>query len=242
MKFQFAPFAIKKLKLLVFGLLLPATGAYAQIPVTDGAALAQQVQQVMAWGNQLRAMSDQYGQLQSVYQSTTGNRGYGNLLNNPRLASFLPREWQSVYSQVTRGLNGLSPGAASLRKAYGSRYDCSEIRDQEARLACEQQVGKPFQDMDLFSSSLALANQRTDQIQGLIGAIQSTDDPKSIAELQARIAGEQASIQNEMVKMQLAIQLAEVQNKVLEQTRRQNALLRLNKLKKEAFDNLRAGR
>ena len=62
-----------------------------------------------------------------------------------------------------------------------------------------------------YNTSVALQSQ----IQGLINEINSTTDPKSIAELQARIAGEQTKVQNAMMQMQLSPQLAEVKNELV---------------------------
>ena len=65
-----------------FGLV---SGAHAQIPVTDVASLTQQIQQVVSWGQQLQQMKSQLQQQQQMYQSMSGGRGLGSLLNNPTL-------------------------------------------------------------------------------------------------------------------------------------------------------------
>ncbi|CCG39522.1 putative type iv secretion system domain protein [Xanthomonas citri pv. mangiferaeindicae LMG 941] len=59
------------------------------------------------------------------------------------------------------------------------------------------------------------AMKRADQIQSLIGQINGTSDPKAIAELQARIAGEQAQVSNEMVKLQLVSMLQQAEEKAI---------------------------
>ena len=76
-------------RLITAAALTAAVGsANAGIPVIDVANLAQAVEQVIAWGQQnaqmveqINQMRNQYAQLQSTYNSMTGNRGLGTLLN-----------------------------------------------------------------------------------------------------------------------------------------------------------------
>ncbi len=154
------------------------------IPVIDASSLAQQIEQVVSWGKQLQAMKQQYDQQLTQYQSMTGQRGFGNALNDPKLRQYLPAEWKNLYDKTTAN--------QPLSQAMGLN------------------LNKHIQAYDI-------ATQEQTQIQGLIDQIQNTNDPKSIAELQARIAGEQAKIQNAVVQLQLSNQLAEIQNKLQKQ-------------------------
>src|SRR4029077_10171623 len=72
----------KSLWALVLGLASVgvATPASAGMPVIDAANLAQAIQQVLSWGQQLQGMTQQYQQLQSTYSSLTGPRGMQALL------------------------------------------------------------------------------------------------------------------------------------------------------------------
>ena len=79
----------KAVWVLVLGLgsLGAAAPASAGMPVIDVANLAQAIQQVLSWGQQLQGMTQQYNelvqsyqQLQSTYDSLTGPRGMQNLL------------------------------------------------------------------------------------------------------------------------------------------------------------------
>lgn len=211
-----------------------AAPAHAQIPVTDGQSLIQQIQQVVSWASQLKAMADQYHQLENQYKSLTGNRGYGNIYNDPNLRQYLPPDWQSVYGQLrAHGTDAISTGARAFREQIGDTRSCNLIADTNARMSCQQAISAPYQTYDVFQQALQVANQKPQQIQRLIDAIQSTDDPKAIAELQARIAGEQATIQNEMLKAQLSIQLAQVQNNLAQEQAERD---RLNSLRKEGVE------
>lgn len=191
----------------------------AQIPVTDAANIAQQVKQVLSWKQQLEAMADQYNQQIEQFNSMTGNRGYGELLNDPQMREYLPEEWQEVYNDIySEGLEGMSEGAKAIREQYGSTYDCSNYNENTTeRRICEAQLSKNYQDADIFTTALNAANQRTEIISSLQSEISRTNDPKSIAELQARIQTEQANLQNEMNKMQIALKLADIQNEIIQQ-------------------------
>lgn len=226
-------------KVVFAALALAVTPVRAQIPVTDGANLMQQIQQVLSWVQQLKAMADQYQQLQGQYNAMTGNRGYGNLFNNPQLQQYLPANWQQVYGQLrTQGLDGLSGGAQVFRQQIGDNRSCSMLADTQARMSCNQAIASPYQTYDVFQSALNVANQKPQQIQSLISQIQTTDDPKAIAELQARIAGEQAAMQNEMLKVQLSVQLAEAQNRLAKDQAERDRLGVISKGALGAFDRV----
>ncbi|MPN49131.1 Type IV secretion system protein virB5 [bioreactor metagenome] len=51
--------------------------------------------------------------------------------------------------------------------------------------------------------------------------INDTPDPKAIAELQGRIAAEQAMIQNEQTKLQLYAMVAQAEDKIQQQQQRE---------------------
>ena len=84
---------------------------------------------------------------------------------------------------------------------------------------CQAEAKKHYIDRDNYETAYDTATTEQTQIQGLIDQISNTDDPKAIAELQARMAGEQAKIQNTVVQLQLSTQLAEIQNKLLQQAK-----------------------
>src|SRR5690606_22269497 len=78
-------------------------------------------------------------------------------------------------------------------------------------------LAKVAQDKANALQAFDTASQRWDQIQGLMSQINSTTDPKAIAELQARINSEQAAIQNEQTKLQMFQMLAQVEQQLIEQ-------------------------
>ena len=190
------------------------------IPVYDGANFANMLQQLNAWQQQLQAMQQQYNQLQSQYQALTGARGYGNLLTNPNLQQYLPSNLQSVYQQMASG--NLTAGAQALRN-QNRIYNCEGMTGT-SYTACQASLAKNYQDQDLFTQAYQSAQAQDQIIANLQQQINLTQDPKAIAELQARIATETANQQNAMLKAQLAMKLAEIQNSVAEQQARERWL------------------
>ncbi len=72
------------------------------------------------------------------------------------------------------------------------------------------------------------AHQRLNQIEGLMDQIDQTQDQKSIQELQARLAGEQAAIQNETTKLQLIAQLQSAEQRLVDEQKREMSRRILN--------------
>lgn len=191
----------RKVALFVCTLAL-AGSANAQIPVTDVASLNQQIQQVVSWAQQLKAMSDQFEQARQQYTALTGNRGYGQLLNDPRLQQYFA--------------GNETPSSQQLRQRYGGNT-CQYLSSTDAIQYCQNAANQPYLDYDQVGRALAIANQKPQQIQSLIDQISTTDDPKAIAELQARIAGEQAAMQNENIRLQLTLQQMQIQNQLIKE-------------------------
>jgi type IV secretion system protein VirB5 len=69
---------------------------------------------------------------------------------------------------------------------------------------------------------------RMKQVDNLMAEIKNTSDPKGISELQARIAIEQAYIQNEMTKLQLVGQLQRAEQQLIEHQKYQMSRRILN--------------
>lgn len=182
--------------------------AYAAgIPVIDAANLVNTLENIEKWKLQLTAMKDQFDQQVQQFQALTGNRGFGTLLNDPVLKKYLPDDWKDVYNQA------LSPALEHPAICVG--YAGVEFT------RCETQAKKNYQDQMGFESAYNTSVSLQNQIQGLIDGISTTTDPKDIAELQARIAGEQTKVQNAMMQMQLSTQLAEIKNKLVIQQQKE---------------------
>lgn len=207
-------------------LVLISSQALAQIPVTDGAAIKtsvqQQVETMAKWKLQYDQMVSQIDQMKQEYQSITGVRGLGDVLNNPALRDYLPEDWQGVYDSVkSGGYAGLS-GRAGQVYNDNKIYDiCVNHTDAQSRISCEAQAVKGAQDKAFALDAYDKAKERLGQIDALMQEINRTRDPKSIAELQGRIAAEQALIQNEQTKLQMYSMVASAEDRLQQQRQRE---------------------
>lgn len=199
---------------LLVGLSL-SFGAGAQIPVTDVALNTQtQTNQQMNFAKfveQVTQLKSQLEQAKQQYEALTGTRGLGDLFNNPALRQYLPQDWTGLYDAVQGGdVAGISGKVQDIidKNKSGSIADMSaDVRARQERLgAVNKATGL---------AGFDAAMKRADQIQSLIGQINGTSDPKAIAELQARIAGEQAQVSNEIAKLQLVAMLQQAEEKAI---------------------------
>ena len=88
--------------------------------------------------------------------------------------------------------------------------------------ACEAQAVQAAQTKSHIGKALETAQKRLNQIEGLMNQINRTQDPKAIAELQARIGIEQAMIQNESTRLQMYKMMSEANEKMLAEQAKAN--------------------
>jgi type IV secretion system protein VirB5 len=189
--------------------------ANAGIPVIDVSNLAQSIQQVIAWGQQytqmaqqITTMRDQYTQLTNTYNAMTGNRGLGTLLNgvvDQTARRYLPADG----TQIGQLSTGVVAGFGSLQATI-SRYKSSVTSipgtafsvGTDAARAFEARVNSMATQQALGEAAYTSTAQRTTDLENMISTIGVADDPKAIAEINARIGAQQALIANEATKLQ----------------------------------------
>lgn len=218
---------MKKLKMIVMSFMLTFfvhTGVHAQgIPVMDAASIAQGLEQLISWGKQLDAMKNQIDNQMQLYSSMSGSRGLGHLLDDPALRDYLPGNWQGVYTAIqSGGFNSLTASAKAIRNA-NAIYQCGGKTGADLQL-CQRDLSKASQDKANAQDAYGTAKSRIDQIQGLMSQIDSSTDPKAINDLNARIATENALIQNEQTKLNLYKMLSDAEDKLIEQQKRETSM------------------
>ena len=199
---------------------------HAQIPVTDGASIGQQiaaqVETIAKWKLQYDQMMSQIEQAKQQYESLTGSRGLGTIMNDPAMRDYLPGDWQAVYDSVrSGGYSGLTGTGKSVCNANKSYDACAHFTIAQQRTSCEAQAVKGAQDKGFALDAYNAAKSRINQIDQLMQKINQTQDPKAIAELQARIGAEQANIQNEQTKLQMYSMVAAAEDRVQKQRQRE---------------------
>lgn len=204
---------------------LTPTVASAQMAVFDASAVANTAQQITQLKSQLDQMvktyetvTSQLRKAEEAYNAVTGVRNLGDIFNNPALRQYLPADMKRVYdaSQAGgyKGISGTVDEILQLEALSGSTKDqMRQINERSRRNAATAKlVGE-----DAYEG----AQLRMDQLDKLLGEINKTQDPKALGELQARIAMEQASLQHEAIKLQLLSQMAQAEDRLAAQQRRE---------------------
>lgn len=177
--------------------------------VFDPTAVMNLVKQLSEMAKQYQAIVTQIQQAERAYNSITGIRSVGGLfmaLNDRLVYNSLPPEAQLLVKD-TRGLMGqFSELSRRIEDAQrettaltnGSFKDINSPgaimwKDAVQRIASQYGTGET-----LYKG----ATVRVQKLEDLVRAIGTAGDPKAIADLNARIAGEQALLQNELIKLE----------------------------------------
>ncbi len=201
----------------LFALLVVLTAASASAQMTvvvagDIPAIMNQAQTMVQWGRQYAQMVEQLKQQEQQYASLNGNRGLGKIANNPELHSYLPDEWASIYNKVQ---NGSLPGISGAASAISSQEKFSQNATGGQKRYQDTLMANKAMTMQAYSNT----RRRLDNINALMYQTNQTQDPKAAADLQNRIAAENALIQNEQIRINLMQQLQQAELKLAEEQR-----------------------
>jgi P-type DNA transfer protein VirB5 len=213
-----------------------APASRAQWAVVDVGAITQLIQEVSYWKQQIQAMTSQLNQLQSTYDAMTGNRGMQNLLpQTSQMRNYLPTNWQGLMAT----LNGLSGSYGVLSAQLNSTLSTNAILTpaQLSRLSAQEQTqlqsSRNSAALMQATSQQALqaSSQRFATLQQLINAIPTAMDQKGALDLQARIAAEQAMLQNEQTKIQTLNQALQAEERARQQRAQELSISNLGSLR-----------
>lgn len=219
------------IKLIIAGIfantVLGVAPAYAQIPVTDTAAISKATSEHLAeiakWVDQLQAMEQQFNQMKAQYDAITGSRGMGELMNNVTRQA-LPQDFTQSYNKLmTLGQGGVSQDA---RKIYNviKKLDCSRYQDPNAKLTCEAQAYAEPENAAYINGALVASQARAQQLKQLLSQVDSATDLKAATDLSNRISAEQAMLQNEQVLVNLALAQRQSQAALIAQSKREEGI------------------
>ena len=192
-----------------------ATPASAQgIPVFDTTTYLQALQtarqtlQIVEQGRQ--QIETAANQLQSL-QKLTNMSEIANTLNLPQVRNILPTTTTDVTTlfggDLTR-LGSLGTLASNIQSRFRISPSGSSEADEAYNQALRNSTGSAATTAALGENTLAITQARMQGLDQLRQQLAAARDPKDVMDLQARIAVEQAQLQNDMLKMQ-AIQLAQ---------------------------------
>lgn len=175
------------------------------IPVIDAASIAKFIEQIATAKQQLESAQRQL-------QSLTGGRNLGEILNNPAIRNSLPPDVRDLLKTAEQQSSSLSQSVDTIlgktRAPMGDfTVDRQSLQDRWERLNATAQA--------ITEQAYAGTQARLEQIDALQAEINKTQDPKAIAELQARISIEQANIQTDQTRVQLLKQQIEAERELI---------------------------
>lgn len=213
---------------LVLGLGV-APAAHATYPVIDVAAIKQLVAQINYWKQQISAMQKELNQLQQTHAALTGPRGMQSLLSlTDAQRNYLPRDWAGV-AQVLAGQSAqYSALASAVEAGVQGRAVLTPQRlaamTPAERASIEEERRAAMGLAVMTREAYAQAGARFASLAQLVQAVGTAGDAKAIADLQGRIAAEQAMLENEQAKLGVLAQVAEAERSVREQQLRELAI------------------
>jgi type IV secretion system protein VirB5 len=210
--------------LVLMGSLLASNAANAGIPVIDAANLVQSILNIVQWGTQQVQMVTQIQNQVTTIQNQithikdiTGTRNLGQVFNNPLLQQIVPANTQTTMTAInSQGFNGMTQPAQALRTAT-MIYNCMDVTAGPLRTRCQAVLSNASQRQATQTAALQIAQQRVQEIQSMQQQINTTQDPKAISEVQAALAAETAQVQNDLIRVTLANQMADAQDQAATQ-------------------------
>jgi type IV secretion system protein VirB5 len=215
-------------KVLLAGVVvLVTTGtAGAQIPVTDAASLAQQIQQVAQLTQQLSMLQQQLAQARQLYGSLsrlTDINGLAGSLTAGAIRSPLPSNaydagmlLSGTGSPSSLGaLGGMVSGALGRTQVFapsGTDFHSTELVRNAQSIA-----GSLGMAQRLYQAAV----DRLPGLQELQARLSTAQDPKETMDLQARIGAEQAFIATQQQQAQAVMMWQAAEERSTEQRRRE---------------------
>lgn len=183
------------------------------ILVFDGAAIAQSIQQGIQLGQQIQNQIKQITELKNQVKALSGNRNLGNILKTEALEQ-LPDEWKSVYGAAMQAKGG------NFNDLLGSKgYNQNADNDR---------LVKHF---DLTLKAIKDSELRFENIKALMNKVNTTQDAKAAADLQNRIALENAYIQQNQTRLDMIERFMALDEKVQFKKRQEyDSCLRQNRI------------
>lgn len=207
---------MKRLLLATASALALSSAAKAQgIAVFDNAAVIQKAmqfgQEMSRWATQAGQMKTQIDQLVGVYNSVTGPRPMGAIAS--QLGNFGVQMPGIPNSQVVNALSGNMTWGNAAALAQSNTYALPQGSDAEAREMALRRLSLANLQQDA-RDAIGAAETRTAAIGELRAKAGQTTDIKESMDLNARVAAEQAALQNANERSQRMATLAATQQQI----------------------------
>jgi type IV secretion system protein VirB5 len=201
---------------LIVGCGMAVSPAHAQWAVIDVAAIQQLMVQVNYWKQQVVGMQNQLNQLQQTHAALTGGRGMQSLLpTSEAQRNYLPPDWAEMVKVLDGTSGSYGELSAAVQAAIEARKVLSDARLAELGAAERDSLVKARRSASgaavMAQRAFVNAGQRFAALQSLVNAIGNAPDAKAIADLQGRIAAEEAMLGNEQAKLASLYQAAQAE-------------------------------
>ena len=188
--------------------------ARAQVLVHDPGAVAQLISQAQTAIAQLEQLREQVGQAERLYESLNALSDVNTIAQNlltPELRQLVPE-----LAQFQAAANGdlAALGALSARAQVIRRESRVYLPDEPTAAALSEAPGaRAARDMALGEKIGEVADKRLEGLEELRGSLDVADNARAVMDITARLAAEQAILQNDQVRLQglLIMQAAEEQ-------------------------------
>lgn len=187
---------------------LAGTPVAAQVVVHDPAALAQMLKEAKTALDQLRQMEAQLTEAQKLYESlnqVSNVNELASVLNTPGLRQYLPAD-AAGFSGGLEGLGEVGQRAIAIRNA-NQLYTApqgGEPTEAEAfyQAALERSGQRAARDMAIGERTYEVSSVRLSGLEALQRSLDTAPNARAVMDIQARIAAEQAMIQNDATRLQ----------------------------------------
>lgn len=186
------------------------------IPVVDAASIADRAlkhaETLAKYAEQITVLKNQLESQRRQLEALTGTRNLGDILNNPLIRDSLPADARDVLRSANGGGSGLSEIAERIEreeKLTGNyEQDKKNLDTRTEKLAVRSQA--------LMQQTQKGMTARVSQISQLQKQINQSQDPKAIADLQARLLVEQANIQVDQTRADMLARQLEAEQALME--------------------------
>jgi type IV secretion system protein VirB5 len=221
-----------RLLVLAGALTVLAPPARAQLAVYDATSYAKILQQAQTAMQQLQRLETQVQQGRQLLDSLNVNSNVNAIasqLSTPQLRQFLPdiSRYEAAIRGDFGGLGDLGIRAGQIRTAnriYTPAAAAAQVgADKYSTDALEQSGNRIARDMALGESIGDASAQRLQGLEQLRQALDTAPNARAVLDIQARIAAENALIQNDQMRLQGLAMVQQAQDRMQTQRDREQA-------------------
>jgi len=189
-----------------------APAAAQGIPVYDGTSYLKLLEQAKTAASQLNKLQETYNQAVKAYDAANGITNVndiGSVLNSSQSRNWIPSEAKDIQKLMSGANDQLgSLGTAANKIRNGRRVDIPALganateSEKAARKALDTNGNSYATDAALAEAAYSATGTRTKGLEELRRSLDTATTQKQVQDIQARIAVEQAHIQNDLMQFQ----------------------------------------